>query len=73
MESAIAPLIKEVFDVMNNGINIKSHPESFEFNNPVLIIEFYGYGDSQDEIENRINSTYKEFSQRVKNKFSVSI
>ncbi|MFG1391240.1 molybdopterin-binding protein [Acidiplasma aeolicum] len=73
MESAIAPLIKEVFDVMNNGINIKSHPESFEFNNPVLIIEFYGYGNSQDDIENRINSTYKEFSQRVKNKFSLSI
>ena len=73
MESAIAPLIKEVFDVMNNGVNIKSHPESFEFNNPALIIEFYGYGDSQDDIENKINSTYKEFSERVKNKFSLSI
>lgn len=73
MESAIAPLIRDVFNKMNNGVNIKSHPESFEFNNPSLIIEFYGYGENREDIERRIENTYKEFSQRVKNKFNISI
>ncbi len=73
MESAIAPLIREVFDMMGNGVNIKSHPESFELNEPILTIEFYGYGNSREDIEKKINATYKEFSERVKDKFSLSI
>ena len=73
MESTIAHVIREVYEKMNNGVSIKSHPESFELNQPVLIIEFYGYGDSKEDIEEKIKCTYKEMGKRVKDKFNKSI
>jgi molybdenum cofactor synthesis domain-containing protein len=73
MESSIAPVVKDVWNRMNNEINIKTHPESFELNNPILIIEFYGYGNSENELNVRIDETYKELSRMVKDKFNIDI
>ena len=73
MESAMAPIVKQVSGLLNNGVNIKSHPESFELNHPILTIEFYGFGKDREYISIRIEDTYKEMRSRVKDKFHMII
>ncbi|MGP6220811.1 molybdopterin-binding protein [Caldiplasma sukawensis] len=54
MESAIAPLIREINKKFPE-LFIKSHPEAKEFKNPILKLEIYGYFDNKEKAEEQIN------------------
>ena len=64
MESTIAPLEKEIMEKFQNKISIKSHPESMEFKDPVLTIEFYGYATDSD-LEREIEDAMDMVRQHV--------
>ncbi|MGP6239122.1 molybdopterin-binding protein [Cuniculiplasma sp. SKW4] len=62
MESSFAPYIRKISEETGKGVFVKSHPESMEFSNPILIIEVYGYSENEKELEETVNRCLKEIN-----------
>lgn len=66
MESSFAPYIKKISEEAGNRIFVKSHPESMEFSNPILIIEVYGYSEDKKELEEQVSECLEQIETYVR-------
>lgn len=73
MESSLAPIVRAVYEKLNNDIYIKTHPLSSPNHVSQLLLEIYGYDEDKDALERRINETYKELRQNIKIIFNKDI
>lgn len=64
MESAIAPIIREINKKFPD-LFLKSHPEAKEFKNPVLKLEIYGYFDDKEKAEEQINDIMRILKSKL--------
>lgn len=73
MESSLASTVRTVYERLNNGIYIKTHPLPMVDHVSQLVLEIYGYDEDKDALERRMNDTYEELRQSIKIIFNKDI